>query len=141
MKVMVIVKGNAGYEGGEMPDAELLTAMGNYNEELVKAGIMQGGDGLKPTRDGARVKFSGKSREVVSGPFGETKELIAGFWLWEVSSLEEAIAWVKRCPNPMNEDTEIDIRPIFGPEDFAESDPTGEIMAKEQELRDMMANR
>ena len=135
MKVMVIVKGNADYEDGKMADVELLTAMGNFNEELVKAGIMLAGEGLRPTRDSTRVKFSGTSRQVVDGPFAETKELIAGFWLWQVRDMDEAIAWVKRCPNPMNEDTEIDIRPLFGPEDFAASDPTGELMAREAELR------
>lgn len=138
MKVMVIVKGNTAYENGQMADAELLTAMGKYNEDLVAAGIMVAGEGIKPTRDGARVKFSGTNREVERGPFGDPSQTIAGFWLWNVKDLDEAIAWVKKAPNPMHEDSEIDIRPIFSAEDFADADPTGEIMAREAELREKL---
>lgn len=121
MRVMVFVKASAGSEAGEMPTEELFTQMMAYNEELVKAGIMRGGDGLKPSSAGARVHFSGKKRTVIDGPFAETKELVAGYWLWEVKSMQEAIDWVKRCPNPMNEDSDIEIRPIFEPEDFGEA--------------------
>ncbi len=121
MKVMVFVKATPGSEAGEMPTAELMSQMMAYNEELVQAGIMRGGDGLKPSSAGARVHFSGKNRTVTDGPFAETKELVAGYWLWEVESLEEAIEWVKRCPNPMYEDSDIEIRPVIEPEaDFAE---------------------
>lgn len=121
MKVMVIVKATKGSEAGEMPSQELLTAMGNYNEELVKAGIMLDGAGLHPSSKGARVRFSGANRKVIDGPFAETKELIAGFWMWKVNSLQEAIDWVKRCPNPMNEESDIEIRPLFEAEDFGET--------------------
>lgn len=120
MKVMVFVKATERSEAGEMPPQELLSQMMAYNEELVKAGIMRGGDGLKPSSAGARVRFSGKNRTVTDGPFAETKELVAGYWLWEVASMEEAIEWVKRCPNPMNEDSDIEIRPFYEPEDFDE---------------------
>ena len=121
MKVMVFVKATKGSEAGEMPTRELLSAMMAYNEELVKAGIMRGGDGLKPSSAGVRVRFSGKDRTVIDGPFAETKELIAGYWLWEVASMQEAIDWVRRCPNPMFEDSDIEIRPIVQPEDFGEA--------------------
>lgn len=121
MKVMVFVKASEGSENGEMPSQELLTEMMAYNEELVKAGIMLGGDGLKPSSQGVRVRFSGKNRTVVDGPFAETKELVAGYWLWEVDSLQQAIDWVKRCPNPMNEESDVEIRPVFEPEDFGEA--------------------
>ena len=121
MRVMVIVKASSQSEAGKMPSTELLTAMGNFNEELVKAGIMLAGDGLKPSSAGKRVHFSGKDRTVIDGPFAETKELIAGYWLWQVKSMEEAIEWVKRCPNPMEEDSDIEIRPFFEPEDFGEA--------------------
>jgi predicted transcriptional regulator YdeE len=120
MRVMVIVKASQGSEAGEMPSQQLLAEMGNYNEELVKAGILQAGEGLKPSSAGKRVRFSGASRTVIDGPFAETKELIAGFWVWKVKSMEEAVAWVKRCPNPMNEDSDIEIRPIFEADDFEE---------------------
>lgn len=120
MKVMVFVKATEQSEAGEMPPQGLLTQMMAYNDELVKAGIMLGGDGLKPSSAGARVRFSGKNRTVTDGPFAETKELVAGYWLWEVASMEEAIEWVKRCPNPMNEDSDIEIRPLYEPEDFGE---------------------
>jgi len=135
MRFMVIVKATKESEAGEMPSQELLTAMMQYNEELVKAGIMLAGDGLHPSSKGVRVGFDGVKRTVMDGPFAETKELIAGFWIWEVKSLEEAIEWVKRCPNPMPGYSEIEIRQIFAPEDFGEAF-TPELQAKEQELRD-----
>lgn len=134
MKVMVIVKATKSSEEGIMPSTELLAAMGNYNEELVKAGIMLAGEGLKPSSQAVRVHFSGKNRLVTDGPFTETKELIAGFWLWQVKSMEEAIEWVKRCPNPMMEDSDIDIRPIFEAEDFGE-EFTPELREQEEKLR------
>ena len=118
MRFMVMVRANKDTEAGVMPEERLLTEMGRYNEELVKAGIMKDGDGLKPSSQGARVRFHGKQRTVIDGPFAETKELIAGFWLLQVSSLEEAIEWVKRCPNPMPGDSEIEIRPYFEASDF-----------------------
>src|SRR4249919_4220297 len=120
MRVMVMVKATKESEAGQMPSQELLTAMGNYNEELVKAGIMLAGEGLHPSSKGARVKFSGSKRSVIDGPFVETKELIAGFWLWQVKSKEEAIEWVKRCPNPHSGESEIEIRQVFEAEDFGE---------------------
>jgi len=120
MRFMVMVKATKDSEAGVMPTKELLTAMGKYNEELVKAGIMLAGDGLQPSSKGARVRFSGKNRTVVDGPFAETKELVAGFWIWQVKSKQEAIEWVKRCPNPMPGDSDIEIRQLFEAEDFAE---------------------
>lgn len=135
MRVMVIIKATAGSEAGEMPSQELLVQMGEYNEQLVKAGLMKAGDGLKPSSKGARVRFSGSERTVVNGPFAETKGLIAGYWIWEVQSLEEAIDWVRRCPNPMTEDSEIEIRPLFEMEDFAEQDPDQQVAEHEQDLR------
>ncbi len=134
MKVMVIVKASKDSEAGKMPDTELLTAMGKYNEELVNAGIMQDGAGLTPSSRGARVRFSGSTRTVVNGPFAETKELIAGFWVWQVKSLQEAIDWVKKCPNPMNDDSDIEIRPYFEAEDFGEA-LTPELREQEAVLR------
>ena len=119
MKVMVIVKASAASEAGEMPSAETFAAMDKFIEELINAGIMLDGTGLTPTSRGARVRFSGSNRTVTEGPFPETKELIAGFMIWKVSSLQEAIDWVKKCPNPMIEDSDIEIRPFFEPEDFA----------------------
>lgn len=119
MKVMILVKATADSEAGVMPTPELLAAMGRFNESLVKAGVLLAGEGLKPTRFAKRVHFAGGSRTVLDGPFAETKELVAGFWLWQVRSVEEAVEWVKRCPNPMLTDSDIEIRPIFGPEDFA----------------------
>jgi len=120
MRFMVIVKATKDSEAGALPSVELLTAMGKYNEELAKAGILLAGDGLQPSSKGARVRFSGPKRTVVDGPFAETKELIAGFWIWKVKSKEEAIEWVKRCPNPMPGDSEIEIRQLFEAEDFGE---------------------
>jgi AraC family transcriptional regulator len=120
MKVMVIVKASKGSEAGEMPSTELLTAMGKYNEELVNAGIMLAGEGLHPSSQGARVRFSGANRTVINGPFTETKELIAGFWMWQVDSMQQAIEWLKCCPSPMNEDSELEIRRVFEADDFGE---------------------
>ena len=134
MKVMVLVKATQDSEAGVMPTQELLTAMGEFNESLVKAGILLAGEGLKPSRLGKRVRFSGKTRTVIDGPFAETKELVAGFWIWQVRSIEEAVEWVKRCPNPMLTDSEIEIRPIFGPEDFGEA-MTPELKAQEADQR------
>jgi hypothetical protein len=135
MRVMVLVKANKASEAGEMPGEELLKAMGKYNEELVEAGIMLAGEGLHPSSRGVRVRFSGKDRAVTDGPFAETKELVAGFWIWKVGSMAEAIEWIKRCPNPMPGESEIEIRPVFETEDFASSDPSGEIRAAEHRLR------
>jgi hypothetical protein len=118
MKVMVIVKASKASEAGEMPGEQLLTDMGKFNEELVKAGIMLAGEGLHPTSKGARVRFSGKTRAVLDGPFAETKELIAGYWIGKVKDLAEAIAWAKRCPNPMPGPSELEIRPLYEMEDF-----------------------
>jgi hypothetical protein len=134
MRVMVMVKATTESEAGQMPSTELIEAMGRYNEELVKAGIMLGGDGLKPSSNGVRVKFSGKDRSVVDGPFAETKELIAGYWIWQVQSMAEAIEWVRRCPNPMASDSEIEIRPFFEAADFGEAF-TPELQEKEERLR------
>jgi hypothetical protein len=134
MKVMVMAKATRDSEAGVMPTQELLTAMGKFNESLVKAGIMLAGEGLKPSRYAKRVHFSGKERTVIDGPFTETKELIAGFWLWQVRSIEEALEWVKRCPNPMLTESDIDIRPIFGPEDFG-TELTPELRSRDENLR------
>ena len=134
MRVMVLIKANQDSEAGVMPGEQLLTEMGAYNEELVKAGVMLAGEGLKPSSAGARVRFSGSQRTVTDGPFAETKELIAGFWIWQVGSLDEAIEWVKRCPNPMGVESEIEIRPIFEAEDFGEAF-TPELREQEERLR------
>ncbi len=134
MKVTVLVKATPDSEAGVMPTQELLTAMGEFNESLVKAGILLAGEGLQPSRLGKRVRFSGKTRTVTDGPFAETKELVAGFWIWQVRSIEEAVEWVKRCPNPMLTDSDIEIRPVFGPEDFGEA-LTPELKAREADLR------
>jgi hypothetical protein len=120
MRFMVMVKATNDSEAGVLPSEKLLTAMGQYNEELAKAGIMLAGDGLRPSSKGARVQFSGKNRTVVDGPFAETKELVAGYWIWQCKSMQEAIDWVKRCPNPMPGDSEIEIRQLFEAEDFGE---------------------
>ena len=122
MRVVVFVKATAGSEAGVMPTPELVEAMGRYNEELINAGIMLGGDGLKATSHAKRVVFSGPSRKVYDGPFAETKELVAGYWIWEVRDMDEAVEWVKRCPNPMmTEESEIEIRPVISMEDFGEA--------------------
>jgi hypothetical protein len=134
MRVMVIVKASPESEAGQLPSTELLEAMGKYNEELAKAGIMLAGEGLQPSSKGARVRFKGSERRVVDGPFAETKELIAGFWLWEVRSMEEAIEWVKRCPNPMEGESEIEIRQVAEAEDFGEN-LTPELREAEERLR------
>jgi hypothetical protein len=134
MRVMVFVKANKDSEAGVMPSEKLLSDMMKFNEELVKAGVMLAGEGLHPSSKGARVRFSGSKRTVLDGPFTETKELVAGYWLWKVKSLQEAIDWVKRCPNPMEGDSEIEIRPLFEMEDFG-NELTPELRAKEQELR------
>ena len=140
MRFMVIVKASKDSEAGVMPSQQLLTEMGRYNEELVKAGIMLAGEGLHPTSKGARVRFSGKQRTVIDGPFAETKELIAGFWLWQVKSLEEAIDWLKRCPNPHDEETEVEIRQIFEAEDFG-AEFTPELREQEERLRAQVASK
>ena len=134
MRFMILVKATRDSEAGVMPSQELLAAMGRYNEELVKAGIMQAGEGLHPSGKGARVRFSGKERKVIDGPFAETKELVAGFWIWKCASLQEAIDWVKRCPNPMPTESEIEIRQIFEAEDFGEAF-TPELREQEERLR------
>lgn len=140
MRVMVIVKADPSSEAGIMPSEELLTAMGRYNEELAKAGVLLAGEGLQPSSKGARVKFSGTQRTVIDGPFAETKELIAGFWIFQVSSMTEAIQWVKCCPNPMPGDSEIEIRPIFEAEDFGEAF-TAELREQEERIRTLTAGR
>jgi hypothetical protein len=137
---MVIVKADKDSEAGTMPSEELFREMGNYNEELVKAGIMLAGEGLHPSSKGARVHFSGSKRTVIDGPFAETKELIAGYWIWQVKSLEEAIEWVKRCPNPQMSDSDIEIRPIFEAEDFGEAF-TPELREQEDRLRAQIAEQ
>jgi hypothetical protein len=134
MKFMVIVKATKDSEAGAMPSTELLTAMGKYNEELVNAGVMLAGEGLHPSSKGARVRFAGEQRIVTDGPFIETKELIAGYWLWQCASLAEAIEWVKRCPNPMNEESDIEIRQVFEADDFGEAF-TPELRAQEDRIR------
>jgi hypothetical protein len=134
MKFMVIVKATKDSEAGVMPSTELLAAMGKYNEELVNAGVMLAGEGLHPSSKGARVRFSGDKRMVTDGPFIETKELIAGFWLWQCASLAEAIEWVKRCPNPMNEDSDIEIRQVFEADDFG-AEFTPELREQEERIR------
>ena len=134
MRFMVMVKATADSEAGVMPSEQLLAEMGNFNEELVKAGVMQAGEGLQPSSKGARVRFSGKDRKVIDGPFAETKELVAGFWIWKCASLQEAIAWVKRCPNPMPGESEIEIRQIFEAGDFGE-EFTPELREQEERLR------
>jgi hypothetical protein len=140
MRVMVIVKATAESEAGEMPSTELFEAMGKYNELLVDAGIMQAGEGLHPTSRGKRVAFDGDSRTVIDGPFTETKELIAGYWLWTVKDMDEAVAWVKRCPNPMPGPSEIEIRQIYEEADFGETF-TPELAEQERRLRDKLAEQ
>jgi hypothetical protein len=134
MRFMIIVKATKDSEAGVLPDEKLLTEMGKFNEELVKAGVLLAGEGLQPSSKGARVKFSGSKRTVIDGPFAETKELIAGFWLWQVKSKEEAIEWVKRCPNPMKGESEIEIRQVFEAEDFG-AEFTPELREQEERLR------
>ena len=136
MKVMVIVKATKNSEAGVMPSEQLLTEMGNYNEELVKAGIMLAGEGLQPSSKGKRIKISGRQRSVVDGPFAETKELIAGYWVWQVRSMDEAVEWARRCPDPMpGEEAELEIRPLFEAEDLGK-EFTPELRAQEERLRE-----
>jgi hypothetical protein len=140
MRVMVIVKATKDSEAGALPSKELLTAMGKYNEELVKAGIMLAGEGLQPSRKGTRVRFSGEKRTVIDGPFAETKELIAGYWIWQVRSMEEAVEWLKRCPNPMPGESEVEIRPVFEAADFGENF-TPELRQQEERLREQIGGK
>ena len=140
MRFMVLIKADHNSEAGVMPSEQLLAEMGTFNEELVKAGVMQAGEGLHPSSKGARVHFSGHDRRVIDGPFAETKELVAGFWIWKCASLQEAIEWVKRCPNPMLGDSEIEIRQVFDAEDFGEAF-TPELREQEERLRAQIAGQ
>lgn len=140
MRVMVIVKATKDSEAGVLPTKELFEAMGKYNEELVKAGIMLAGDGLKPSSKGKRVRFSGSKRTVIDGPFAETKELVAGYWIWQVRSMEEAVEWLKRCPKPMPGESEVEIRPFYEAEDFGENF-TPEAQERVKRLREQVAAR
>jgi len=137
---MVMIRADRHSEAGEMPSQQLLAEMGRFNEELVKAGVMQAGEGLQPSSKGARVRFSGRDRQVIDGPFAETKELIAGFWIWQCASLQEAIDWVKRCPNPMPGDSEVEIRQVFEADDFG-AEFTPELREQEERLRAEIASR
>jgi hypothetical protein len=138
MRVLVIVKANKDSEAGKLPDEKMLAEMGKFNEQLVKAGVMLAGEGLHASSKGARVRFEGPKRTVIDGPFSETKELVAGFWIWQVRSKEEAVEWLKRAPF---QEGEVEIRPVFEPEDFAPVDPTGQHRAKEAELRKAAESR
>jgi len=140
MRFMVMVKATKDSESGQMPSQQMLDEMTQYNEQLVKAGVMLAGEGLQPSSKGVRVRFSGKNRTVIDGPFAETKELVAGFWIWQVRSLDEAIEWVKRCPNPMPGDSEIEIRQVFETEDFG-AELTPETRARDQRTREQLADR
>ncbi len=140
MRVMVIILATPDSESGAMPSEQMLTEMGNYNEELVKAGIMLAGEGLHPSAKGKRVHFSGTKRSVVDGPFTETKELIAGFWLWQVKSMDEAVEWVKRMPNPMNEESTVEIRQVFEAEEFG-AEMTPELREQEDRMRAQLENK
>ena len=140
MRVMVIIKASKASEAGQMPSQQLLRQMGNFNEELSRAGVLLAGDGLHPSSKGVRVRFSGKNRSVTDGPFPETKELIAGFWIWKVNSMQEAIDWLKRCPNPHEDDGEVEIRQLFEPADFGDA-MTPELCAQEERLRAAAENR
>ena len=140
MRVMVIVKASAESEAGVMPQTQMLEAMGKFNEELVNAGIMLAGDGLHPSSKGKRIRFSGTGRTVVDGPFAETKELIAGFWMWQVKSMDEAVEWARRCPNPMNDGGELELRPVFEAEDFGEQ-MTPELHAQEDRIREQLTKQ
>ncbi len=140
MRVMVLIKADKHSEAGEMPEEKLLAAMGNYNEELVKAGIMLAGEGLHPSKKGKRVRFSGDKRTVVDGPFTEAKELIAGFWIWQVKSMDEAVEWVKRMPNPMLSESEVEVPPVFEAEDFG-AEFTPELRAQEDKLRETLESQ
>ncbi|MCL2450765.1 MAG: YciI family protein [Polyangiaceae bacterium] len=141
MRVMVIVKATKNSEAGAMPSEELLAAMGKFNEELVRAGVMLAGDGLHPSSKGKRVRFAGGTKTVVDGPFAETKELIAGYWIWQVKSMDEALEWARRCPDPMpGEEAELEIRPVFEADDFGK-ELTPELRAREERLRDELERR
>jgi hypothetical protein len=140
MRVMVIVKASNDSEAGVMPNEKLLTEMGKFNDELIKAGVMLAGDGLHPSSKGKRVHFSGAKRTVTDGPFAETKELIAGYWIWQVKSMDEALAWAKRCPNPMMEDSDLEIRPVFEAEDFGDA-LTPELREQEERFRAAQAKK
>jgi len=140
MRVMVIVKASKESEAGVMPDEKMLAEMGKYNEELVKAGIMLAGEGLHPSSRGKRVRFSGTNRTVVDGPFAETKELMAGYWLWQVKSMDEAVEWLKKCPNPHNGVSEVELRPVFEAEDFG-AEFTPELRERDQRLRGQIEAR
>lgn len=140
MRFMILVKADSNSEAGVMPSEQLLAEMGRFNEELVNAGVMLAGEGLHPSSKGARVRFSGQDRKVIDGPFAETKELVAGFWIWKCASLQEAVDWVKRCPNPMLGESEIEIRQIFEAEDFGEA-LTPELRAQEERMRDEVARQ
>jgi len=140
MRVMVMVKATEASEAGVLPGEDLLAAMGRFNEELARAGVLLAAEGLRPSAKGARVRFAGEERTVLDGPFAETKELIAGFWLWQVSSMDEAIEWVKRCPNPMNSDSDIEIRQVFEADDFG-AEFTPELREREDRLRAEVAAR
>jgi len=140
MRVMVIVKASKESEAGLMPDEKMLAEMGKYNEELVKAGIMLAGEGLHPSSRGKRIRFSGTSRTVIDGPFAETKELMAGYWLWQVRSMDEAVEWLKKCPNPHNGVSEVELRPVFEAEDFG-AEFTPELRERDQRLRGQIEAR
>ena len=140
MRVMVLIKANKDTEAGVMPDETLLTEMGKYNEDLVNAGVMRAGEGLHPSSKGKRIRFSGDRRTVIDGPFTESKELIAGFWLWQVASMEEAVEWAKRCPNPTGGESEIEIRQVFEADDFGEAF-TPELRQQEDRLRERLEER
>jgi hypothetical protein len=140
MRVMVLIKADRNSEAGVMPDEKLLTEMGKYNDELIKAGVMLAGEGLHPSSKGKRVRFAGTKRTVIDGPFTETKELIAGFWLWQVKSMDEAVEWLKRCPNPMGEVSDVEIRPVFESDDFGDA-LTPELRAQEDRQRATLEQR
>ncbi len=137
MRVMVIVKADENSESGAMPSEQILTEMGNYNEELVKAGVMLDGNGIHPSSKGVRIQFSGDQRNVIDGPFAETKELLAGYWIWQVRDMDEAIEWAKRCPNPTGEESVLELRPVIETEDFGEV-MTPELQEREQRLREQL---
>ena len=140
MRCMVIVKATKDSEAGVMPKEKLLAEMGKFNEELVKAGVMLAGDGLQPSSKGKRVRFSGEKRTVIDGPFAETKELVAGYWIWQVRSMDEAVEWVKRCPNPFDGESEIEIRQVFEAEDFG-AEFTPELRKREEDMREKIAGK
>jgi hypothetical protein len=140
MRVMVLIKANADSEAGAMPSERVLTEMMAFNEQLVKAGIMLAGEGLQPSVKGKRVRFSGTERRVIDGPFAETKELLAGFWLWQVKSLDEAVEWAKRIPNPENAESEVEIRPVFETDDFG-AELTPEVRAQEERIRAQLTKK